>query len=105
MNVAKRIAYVNEKLYSYRQRLCSIMTSQDPDFRIRRDSDYFRGYAIVARRLTSRKRMRMRKTICEHRYKGLMKVYRDARQAQILEKAFRHTMRTFKVAGDDNEYV
>lgn len=105
MNVAKRIAYVNEKLYSYRQRPSSIMTSQDPDFRIRRDSDYFRGYAIVARRLTSRKRMRMLKTICEHRYKGLMKVYRDARQAQILEKAFRHTMRAFKVAGEGNEYV
>lgn len=96
MNVAKRIVYVDKKLYVYRQRPSSIMTSADADFRVRRDMDYFRGYEIVAEKLLDKTRLAVLRTMCERRYKGLVKSYCESQQADAIGDAFRHAMKVFE---------
>lgn len=96
MNVAKRIAYVDKKLYVYRQRPSSIMTSTDADFRVKRDIDYFRGYEIVAEKLLDKTRLAVLRTMCEQRYKGLLKSYCESQQVDAIGHAFRHTMKVLE---------
>lgn len=99
MCVAKRIVYVDKKLYVYRQRPSSIMHTEDADFRLSRDIDYFRGYEIVAEKLLDKTRLAVLRTMCERCYTRLLKSYCESQQADAIGDAFRHAMKIFESLG------
>lgn len=96
MDVARSIAYVDRKLYVYRQRPASIMTSSNDDIRLKRDIDYFRGYEIVAKKLRDKSRLSLLRGICEQCHRRLLKLYHEPQQAEAVETAFSRAMAVFE---------